>query len=332
MTAPVVVFGALRTTLLITGGVFVAAGAGTDAAVATGATGCPVDTTAGNEVAAPGTPSSRRAAASITHDTGDCTGDAGPLPNSGAHTDSTRPDAAAGFGGAASITGWAATGEATTSGTDTTAGTDPTAGPGTAARAVCRSPPGTGAPGAGASKTGPVAAYASAVTALGDARRSPGSGCGVKADGAGTATRASRSPVLLSWGVAGACGGALSSWLLRRGVAATGEGTAAGSSVAEAGVSASRGDRVTPVRAGDRRDGGGVEADSLDESALSVDGDESAGAAHAVPPPLMAAPTPSATAKPPTRPTNADAPNWLAPPDQPAPSCVSKRIIADRQP
>ena len=119
--------------------------------------------------------------------------------------------------------------------------------------------------------------------------------------------------MLLSWGVAGACGGALSSWLLRRGVAATGEGTGAEYLVAEAGTSASWGDRVTPVRAGDRRDGGGVEADSLDESALSVDGDESAGAAHAVPPPLMATPTPSATAKPPTRPTNADAPNWLAP-------------------
>jgi hypothetical protein len=153
----------------------------------------------------------------------------------------------------------------------------------------------------------------SAVMPLGDPRRSPGSGCGVKADGAGTTTRASRSPVLLSWGAAGACG-SLSSRLLRRGVAATGEGTAAGSSVAEAGVSASRGDRVTPVRAGDRRDGGGVDADSLDESALSVDGDESAGAAHAVPPPLMATPTPIATAKPPTRPTNAEAPNCPAPP------------------
>jgi hypothetical protein len=153
--------------------------------------------------------------------------------------------------------------------------------------------------------------------------------------------------VLLSWGVAGACGGALSSWLLRRGVVATGKGTGAGSSVAEAGVSASWGNRVTPLRAEDRRDFDGVDADSAEESALSVDGvladsaeesalsvdgDESAGAAHAVPPPLMAAPTPSATAKPPTRPTNADAPNWLAPPDQPAPSCVSKRIIADRQP
>ncbi len=83
--------------------------------------------------------------------------------------------------------------------------------------------------------------------------------------------------------------------------------------MAEAGTSMSWGDRVTPVRAGDLRDFDGVDADSLDESALSVDGDESAGAAHAVPPPLMAAPTPSATAKPPTRPTNADAPNWLAP-------------------
>jgi len=88
----------------VPGGVFVAAGAGTEDAVAAGTTSCPVATAAGNEVAAPGTPSSRRAAASITHDAGDCTGDAGPLPNSGAHTDSTRPDAA-GFGGAATMTG-----------------------------------------------------------------------------------------------------------------------------------------------------------------------------------------------------------------------------------
>lgn len=147
----------------------------------------------------------------------------------------------------------------------------------------------------------------------GDARPSPESGCGVKADGAGTATRASRSPALSPRGVAGACGGSLSSRLLRRGVAATGEGTAAGSSVAEAWTSMSRGDRVTPVRARDRRDFGGVDADSLEESALSVDGDESAGAAHAVPPPLMATPTPSTTAKPPTRPTNAEALNCLDP-------------------
>jgi hypothetical protein len=103
-TAPVAVLGAPRTTLLITGAVFVAAGAGTEDAVAAGTTSCPVATAAGNEVAAPATPSSRRAAASITHDAGDCTGDAGPLPNSGAHTDSTRPDAA-GFGGAANMTG-----------------------------------------------------------------------------------------------------------------------------------------------------------------------------------------------------------------------------------
>ena len=78
--------------------------------------------------------------------------------------------------------------------------------------------------------------------------------------------------MLLSWGVAGACGGALSSWLLRRGVAATGEGSGAESSVAEAGASASWGFRVTPVRAGDRRDFDGVDDDSPEESALSVDG------------------------------------------------------------
>ena len=138
--------------------------------------------------------------------------------------------------------------------------------------------------------------------------------------------------MLLPWGVAGACSGALSSWLLRRGVAATGEGTGAESSVAEAGASASWGVRVTPVRAGDRRDFDGVDDDSLEESALSVDGDESAGAAHAVPPPLMAAPTPSATAKPPTRPTNADAPNWLAPLIHWRPYASANAIIADQLP
>lgn len=103
--------------------------------------------------------------------------------------------------------------------------------------------------------------------------------------------------------------------------------------MAEAGASASRGDRVTPVRAGDRRDGGGVDADSLEESALSADGDESAGAAQAVPTPLTAIPTPKATAKPPTRHTNADASNF---PDTLrdglAISNASNRIIADQQP
>jgi hypothetical protein len=152
--------------------------------------------------------------------------------------------AAAGFGGAANMTGWAATGEATTTGTETTTGT------GTAARGVSRSPPDTGAPGADASKTAPVSAAASAVMPLGDARRSPEVGDGVEADAAaGTATRASRSPVLSPRGVAGIRSAWLSSWLLRRGVPAAGEGTGAESSVAEAGVSASRGDRVTPVRA-----------------------------------------------------------------------------------
>jgi hypothetical protein len=71
------------------------------------------------------------------------------LPNSGAHTDSTRPDAA-GFGGAASMTGWAATGEATTTGTDATtgAGTD-------AAAELRRSPLAFSAPTeAGTSTTG----------------------------------------------------------------------------------------------------------------------------------------------------------------------------------
>ena len=184
MTAPVVVFGALRTTLLITGGVFVAAGAGTDAAVATGATGCPVDTTAGNEVAAPGTPSSRRAAASITHDTGDCTGDAGPLPNSGAHTDSTRPDAAAGSG-AASMTGWVAGAGATINGADTGVGTKAVAG-------LRRSPLSISAPTeAGFSTTGADSAKVSGPVPLGNSTRSPEAGWRVDADGAGSPTRAS---------------------------------------------------------------------------------------------------------------------------------------------
>jgi hypothetical protein len=138
--------------------------------------------------------------------------------------------------------------------------------------------------------------------------------------------------VLLSWGVAGACGGALSSWLLRRGVAATGEGTGAESSVAEAGASASWGVRVTPVRAGDRRDFDGVDEDSLEESALSADGDESAGAAHAAPTPLMAIPTPKATAKPPTRPTNLDAPNSPTPLIHWRPYASANAIIADQLP
>jgi hypothetical protein len=86
-----------------------------------------VTTATGKFWAAGGPSSSRRAAASITHDTGDCTGEAGPLPNNEAHTDSTRPDAAAGFG-AASITGWAATDGATINGADTGVGTEAAAG------------------------------------------------------------------------------------------------------------------------------------------------------------------------------------------------------------
>ena len=119
--------GALKVTLEITGALLVAAAPGTATVVAAGATGCPVDTAAAGAFTAFGASSSRRAAASITHDTGDCTGDAGPLPNSGAHTDSTRPDAAAGFG-AASITGWAATDGATINGADTGVGTEAAAG------------------------------------------------------------------------------------------------------------------------------------------------------------------------------------------------------------
>jgi hypothetical protein len=124
VTAPVVVSGALKVTLEITGALLVAAATpGTATVVAAEATGCPVDTVAAGAVAARGAVSSRRAAANITHDTGDCTGAPLPLPNSGAHTDSTRPDSAAGFGGAASITGWAATAGATINGTDTGVGT-----------------------------------------------------------------------------------------------------------------------------------------------------------------------------------------------------------------
>ena len=295
MTAPVVVFGALNTTLLIIGGVFLAAGAGTDAA---GATICPVDTAAGKEVAAPGTPSSRRAAASITHDTGDCAGATGPVPSSGVHTDSTSP-AAAVFGGAATMTGCAATGGATMGGTDTTGG------PGTAASGVCRPPLDSGPPGGSASTTkDPVSPGVSAVMPRGDARRSPESNCGVEADSAG--------PVLSSWSAEGPCGGSVSPRLLRRGVAAAGDGIRAFSAT-EAGASASRGGRVTPLRACGRRDCDGVDADSVEASALSADEDESAGAAHAVPPPPMNIPTPKITARPPTRPTNAEAPNSPTP-------------------
>ena len=62
--------------------------------------------------AATGPPSSRRAAASITHDTGDCTGESVPVPSNGASTDSTAPLAAAVCAGAAAITGAAASGDA----------------------------------------------------------------------------------------------------------------------------------------------------------------------------------------------------------------------------
>jgi hypothetical protein len=178
--------GALRVTLLITGGVFVAAGAGTEDAVAAGTTSCPVDTAAGNEVAAPGTPSSRRAAASITHDTGDCAGATGPVPSNGAHTDSTSPDAAAGFGGAASITGWTATTGATINGTDTGVGTQAAAG-------LPRSLLSISAPTeAGTSTVGCGTASRSVRVPLGNSTRSlETGGCGVEADGEGTPTRAS---------------------------------------------------------------------------------------------------------------------------------------------
>ena len=83
------------------------------------------------------------------------------------------------------------------------------------------------------------------------------------------------------------------------------------------GTSAASVDRGAPPRPGDRRDFDGVDAGSVADSAPSVEADksdESAGEAQAVPAPPMTIPTPKVTAKQPTRPTNADAPNWLAPP------------------
>ena len=57
--------------------------------------------------AAAGLPSSRRAAASITHDTAASTGATGPVPDSGNSTDSTTPGAAADGSGVGTITGGA---------------------------------------------------------------------------------------------------------------------------------------------------------------------------------------------------------------------------------
>ena len=66
----------------------------------------PVDTgTVGMLCTAAGVPSSRRAAASITHDTADSTGATGPLSDIGARTDSTTPGAAADGPGVGTITG-----------------------------------------------------------------------------------------------------------------------------------------------------------------------------------------------------------------------------------
>ena len=50
-------------------------------------------------------PSSRRATASITQDTADSTGATGPVPDTGASTDSTTPDSAADCRGVGTITG-----------------------------------------------------------------------------------------------------------------------------------------------------------------------------------------------------------------------------------
>ena len=91
VTAPVLATGVLTTTLDTTGGLFAADGLGTT---------CPVVTVAAGAVAVCSEPSSRRAAASITQDTGDCTGAPVPVPSSGASTDSTTPRAAARRGAA----------------------------------------------------------------------------------------------------------------------------------------------------------------------------------------------------------------------------------------
>ena len=83
----------------------VAAGTGTVAAA--GATNSPVDTVAAGDFVVGAPPSSRRTAASTTHDTGDWTGALGFDPSSGSSTESTTELATAACG--AAITG-AATG------------------------------------------------------------------------------------------------------------------------------------------------------------------------------------------------------------------------------
>jgi hypothetical protein len=271
-------------TLEITGGLLVTTAAGTGIA-ADGAITCPVDTTAATGVAACGTPNSRRAAASITHDTADPTGATGPVPESMSTTDSTAPGTAADRCGVGTITG----------GTTVVVGAAETG-------AV-----NTGAAGDDA-VAGGTATVAGDFAAIGITTDWSGRSC-EGADIAGTTDPAAAPFAFLDVDAAG--GTAAEARAARPGEVTDGTSasdfpTRTGS--ATAGFSTAPEDRVGRCRCEDWPAFDRADVAPLAESALSAEA-ESAGAAHAAPIPPMATPVPipSATAKPPTRPTNTEA-------------------------